>query len=136
MIVVPTEPRDMRKGFLEHVMKLTEREDDELVNEIFRQIGVYLAITWFETEYILEPACKERTLFGRVVKMKKCFDLIKEGAKSRKPDIVFELADGGMANTPLMKQLEADDHYTVAQFAQAVGVIYFGNQGLIENSGG
>ncbi len=47
---------------------------------------------------------------------------------------MFELADGGMANTVLMKQLEADEHYTVAQFAQAVGVIYFGNQGLIENS--
>ena len=34
-----------------------------------------------------------------------------------------------------MKQLEADEHYTVAQFAQAVGVIYFGNQGLIEEIG-
>ncbi len=134
LLVVPTNPKDMRKGFLEHVMSLTEREDDELVNEIFRQIGIYLAITWFETEYILEPACKERTLFGRVVKRKKCFDLIKEGAKSRKADIVFELADGGMANTPLMKQLESDEHYTVAQFAQAVGVIYFGNQGLIEKA--
>ncbi len=134
LLTVPTKPKDMRKGFLEHVMSLTEREDDELVNEIFRQIGIYLAITWYETEYILEPACKERTLFGRVVKRKKCFDLIKEGAKSRKADIVFELADGGMANTVLMKQLEADEHYTVAQFAQAVGVIYFGNQGLIENS--
>lgn len=132
MFVVPTAPKDMRKGFLEHVMGLTEREDDELVNEIFRQIGVYLAITWYETEYILKPACKERTLFGRVVKRKKCFDLINEGAKTRKEDIVFELADGGMANTHLMKQLEADEHYTVAQFGQAVGVIYFGNQGLIK----
>ncbi len=134
ILTVPTKPKDMRKGFLEHVMGLTEREDDELVNEIFRQIGIYLAITWYETEYILEPACKERTLFGRVVKRKKCFELIKEGAKSRKADIVFELADGGIANTPLMKQLEADEHYTVAQFAQAVGVIYFGNQGMIEDS--
>lgn len=134
ILTVPTKPKDMRKGFLEHVMGLTEREDDDLVNEIFKQIGIYLAVTWYETEYILEPACKERTLFGRVVKRQKCFDLIKEGAKSRKADIVFELADGGMANTPLMKQLEADEHYTVAQFAQAVGVIYFGNQGLIEKS--
>lgn len=132
ILTVPTEPKDMRKGFLEHVMELTERENDELVNEIFRQIGVYLAITWYETEHILKPACKERTLFGRVVKRKKCFDLIKEGAASRKADIVFKLADGSIANTPLMKQLEADEHYTVAQFAQAVGVIYFGNQGLLE----
>lgn len=132
MMVVPTTPKDMRKGFLEHVMSLPERENDELVNEIFRQIGVYLAITWYETEYILSPDCKERTLFGRVVKNKRCFDLIKEGAKSIKNDIIFTLADGGMANTKLMKRLEADEHYTVAQFAQAVGVIYYGNQGLIE----
>ncbi len=132
MMVVPTAPKDMRKGFLEHVMSLPERENDELVNEIFRQIGVYLAITWYETEYILAPDCKERTLFGRVVKNKRCFDLIKEGAKSIKSDIVFTLADGKMANTKLMKRLEADEHYTVAQFAQAVGVIYYGNQGLIE----
>lgn len=132
LLVVPTEPKDMRKGFLEYLMSLPEREDDELVNDIFRQIGVYLAITWYETEYILNPGCKERTLFGRVVKNKKCFDLIKEGAKSIKPDIVFKLADGGIANTLLMKRLENDEHYTVAQFAQAVGVIYFGNQGLLE----
>ncbi|MCK5812198.1 MAG: hypothetical protein KAG94_04825 [Clostridiales bacterium] len=132
MMVVPTTPKDMRKGFLEHVMSLPLRENDELVNEIFRQIGVYLAITWYETEYILSPECKERTLFGRVVKNKRCFDLIKEGAKSIKGDIVFTLADGKMANTKLMKRLEADENYTVAQFAQAVGVIYYGNQGLIE----
>lgn len=134
MLIVPTEPFDMRKDFLEHVMTLTEREDDELVNEIFRQIGVYLAITWFETEHILQPACKERTLFGRVVKTQKCFDLIFEGAKTRKEDIVLKVADGDMANTDLMKQLEADEQFTVAQFAQAVGVVYFGNQGLIEKN--
>ncbi|MBN2852237.1 MAG: hypothetical protein JXQ23_05810, partial [Clostridia bacterium] len=132
LLVVPTEPKDMRKGFLEYLMSLPERENDEFVNEIFRQIGVYLAITWYETEYILNPSCKERTLFGRVVKNKKCFELIKEGAKSIKPDIEFKLADGGIANTRLMKRLEADEHYTVAQFAQAVGAIYFGNQGLLE----
>ena len=39
-------------------------------------------------------------------------------------------ADGGLANTDLMKQLEAHPDYTVAQFAQAVGAIYFGCLGL------
>jgi len=132
MLYVPTKPKDMRKGFLEHVMSLPERENDELVNDIFRQIGVYLAITWYETEYILNPACKERTLFGRVVKNNRCFELIKEGAKTIKPDIQFYLADGTMANTQLMIKLKEDENYSVAQFAQAVGVIYYGNQGLIE----
>ena len=122
----------MRKSFLEHVMSLPERENDELINDIFRQIGVYLAITWYETEYILNPACKERTLFGRVVKNNRCFELIKEGAKTIKPDIQFYLADGTMANTQLMIKLKEDENYSVAQFAQAVGVIYYGNQGLIE----
>jgi len=134
MLYVPTKPNDMRKGFLEHVMSLPERENDELVNDIFRQIGVYLAITWYETEYILNPACKERTLFGRVVKNNRCFELIKEGAKSIKSDIEFYLADGAMANTQLMIKLKEDKNYSVAQFAQAVGVIYYGNQGLIEKS--
>lgn len=133
LLIVPTKPIDMRKGFLEHIMSLPTRENDKIVDDIFRQIGVYLAITWYETEHILNPSCKERTLFGRVVKDKKCFLLIKEGAKSIKPDIVFKLADGDMANTNLMKKLEDDKNYTVAQFAQAVGVIYFGNQGIIEN---
>jgi hypothetical protein len=65
------------------------------------------------------------------VKNNRCFELIKEGAKQIKSDIVFKLADGKMANTELMIKLEEDEHYTVAQFAQAVGVIYFGNQGII-----
>ncbi|MFO7635948.1 MAG: hypothetical protein R6W96_01405 [Clostridia bacterium] len=129
---VPTEPKDMRKGFLEHLMSLPDREQDDSVHGIFREIGVYMAITWLETEYLLEPACKERTLFGRLVKTKTCYDLIVEGARSIKPDIMLEIADGSMANTSLMKQLEADKHYTVAQFAQAVGAIYYANQGLLE----
>jgi len=68
------------------------------------------------------------------VKNNRCFELIKEGAKSIKSDIEFFLADGAMANTQLMIKLKEDKNYSVAQFAQAVGVIYYGNQGLIEKS--
>lgn len=129
---VPTEPKDMRKPFLEHMMALPEREKDEVNGRIWKDIGEFLAVTWLETEKILKPDTSARVLFGRLVKNRRCFELIREGAKSIKEDIQLEVADAGMANTPLMKQLEADPEYTVAQFAQAVGAIYYGNAGLID----
>ncbi len=123
---VPTEPKDQRKPFLEHMMALPEREKDEVNARIWREVGEFLAITWLETEKILKPETKARVLFGRLVKNRRCFELIKEGAAAVKKDIRLEVADAGMANTPLMKQLEAHPEYTVAQFAQAVGAVYWG----------
>jgi hypothetical protein len=38
---------------------------------------------------------------------------------------VIKNADSGLAVTPLMKQLEEDPQFTVAQFAQAVGALHF-----------
>ena len=125
---VPTEPKDMRKPFLEHMMALPEREKDEVNHRIWREIGEFLAVTWIETKKILEPETDARVLFGRLVKNKRCFELMKEGAKAVTEDIVLEIADSSMANTPLMKQLENDPRYTVAQFAQAVGAVYYGNK--------
>ncbi len=127
-VVVPTEPKDMRKPCLEFFMK--KAEESECCAEIFRKVGEYLAVTWEETDYILDPEAKERSLFGRLVKSPVCFSLMCEGAKRRKPDLKQYAADGGLANTTLMKQLEAHPNYTVAQFAQAVGAIYFGCLGL------
>jgi hypothetical protein len=130
MLAVPTKPKDMRKGFLEHMMGLIERENDETVKEIFRQVGVFLAITWFETQRILQPQTEGRTLFGRLVKKKECFELIKAGASGRQDNVQMDVADSSIANTSLMKQLEADPEFTVAQFAQAIGSIYYANMGL------
>jgi hypothetical protein len=42
----------------------------------------------------------------------------------------MDVADSTIANTSLMKQLDADAEFTVAQFAQAVGAIYYANMGL------
>lgn len=125
---VPTEPKDQRKPFLEHMMALPGRENDEANNMIWKDIGKFLAVTWLETEKILNPGTATRVLFGRLVKNRRCLELIREGAESIKKDIVLDVADAGMANTQLMKQLEDDPDYTVAQFAQAVGAVYFGNQ--------
>lgn len=126
-MVVPTEPVDMRKPFLQHLMDLTTREQDAVCDQIFIDIGQFMAVTWAECEQILMPQAKTRVLFGRLVKNPRCFELMQEGARMLYPDLVFEAADDSIANTSLMRQLESDPDYTIAQFAQAVGAIYFGN---------
>jgi len=124
---VPTEPVDQRKPFLEHMMSLPEREGDEVNRRIWREIGESLAVTLLETKRILDPGTDERFLFGRLVKNQACFDLLVEGARRIKADISLHVAGTGMANSPLMRQLEAHPDFTVAQFAQAIGAVYFAN---------
>ncbi len=124
-LYVPTKPVDMRKAFLEFVMSLPDREKCPVCERIFREIGEYLAVIWIETENILTPLTKERVLFGRLVKNRTCFKLMKEGAEKIAPGMMLSVANEDMANTPLMKQLQMHPDYTVAQFAQAVGAIYF-----------
>jgi hypothetical protein len=130
MLIVRTKPQDMRKAFLEYMMLLAERENCECVKDIFKQVGVFLAITWFETQRMLRPRTAGRTLFGRLVKRKVCFDLMKQGAATRIKNVQMDVADSTIANTSLMKQLQADKEFTVAQFAQAIGSIYYANMGL------
>lgn len=124
---VPTEPVDRRKAFLEHMMTLPDREKDETNRKIWREIGEAVAVTLLETKRILEPGSDERFLFGRMVKNRGCFDLMVEGGRRIKSDISLVVAGTGMANTPLMKQLERHPEFTVAQFAQAIGAVYFAN---------
>ena len=124
---VPTEPIDQRKPFLEHMMMLPDREKDETNFKIWREIGEALAVTIIECKRILDPGTDERFLFGRLVKNQMCFDLMVDGARRIKNDISLVVAGTGMANTPLMKQLENNPDYTVAQFAQAIGAVYYAN---------
>lgn len=129
-LIVPTEPKDLRKPCLEFFMAKAAEPGREGCAEIFRQIGEFMAVTWEQTEYILTPETKERTLFGRLVKNPACFRLMCEGAARRDPELRQYAADGSLANTALMRQLEAHPDYTVAQFAQAIGAIYYGCLGL------
>jgi len=124
---VPTEPVDQRKPFLEHMMSLPDREGDETNRKIWREIGASLGATGLETRRILAPATNDRFLFGRLVKNPRCFDLMLEGARGVDPNAAFVIAGSGMANTPLMKELERHPDLTVAQFAQAIGAAYFAN---------
>lgn len=120
-----TEPIDMRKSFLEFMMALPDREKDETNKKIWRQLGEFLAVTSLETKKILDPGTDIRFLFGRVVKNKTCFELICEGAKRISKDFEFIVASTEIANSSLMKELEKSSQYTIAQFAQAVGAVYF-----------
>lgn len=131
VLAVPTAPEDMRKACLEFLMEQADGERP-VCEEIFRTVGEYLAVTWRETEYILCPEAKDRSLFGRLVKLPACFRLLCQGAERREPGLRHYAADGALANTALMKQLDAHPDYTVAQFAQAVGAIYYGCLGLEE----
>lgn len=128
-LTVPEQPEDMRKTCLELLMERAAA-GQPACEEIFRTVGEYLAVTWRETEYVLRPETKDRTLFGRLVKLPACFRLLCEGAARREPSLRQYAADGQLANTALMRQLDAHPDYTVAQFAQAVGAIYYGCLGL------
>ncbi len=132
MRLVPESPVDQRKPYLAHLMELAETSHEAA--EVFRTIGEYLAVVYAETEHLLETGLSQRFLFGRFVKSSRCFELMQEGAARREP-VELVAADSEMAYTPLMKELDADPHYTVAQFGQAVGAIYFANQGR-RNMGG
>ena len=123
-LLVPTEPQDMRKPCLEFFMEKAAA-GSPVCQEIFRQIGEHMAVTWEQTELLLHPGVQSRTLFGRLVKNEVCFRLLCEGAHRREPQLVQHAANDALANTALMQQLAAHPIYTVAQFAQAVGAIYY-----------
>jgi len=123
--MTPTvEPVDLRKKFLEHLMAQAENGVPE-AERIFEEIGEYLSATWLETEDVLHPAAKSRVLYGRFVKRRRCFELMLAGARRILPDIVLSAADDELAFTPMMQELRDDPEYSVAQFGQALGAVYF-----------
>ncbi len=129
-LYVPTAPVDMRKPFLEYIMALAE-EGDSVAQRIFREIGEALAVTCAEVEWILHPRVKERMLFGRLVKKPVCFALMREGAAPH-GWTGLTVADDNLAETSLMQALSRSKDYTIAQFAQAIGAIHYGNYRLTE----
>jgi hypothetical protein len=116
----------MRKPLLEYLMALCE-SGDRVLEAVFLEIGRSTGITFCETEHVLSPRTKERVMYGRLVKMPHCFELIKAGAAEIDRTLEMSVADGQNAFTDLMLQLKAHEGYTVAQFAQSVGALYYGN---------
>lgn len=127
---VPTDPKDMRKPFLEFLMLRAETGTEPAVDRIFRELGEFLAVAWEETEFILAPQARERILFGRLVKHQRCFALMVEGARQVSPGLVLGVANDDLASTPFMRALKERPGYTVAQFAQAIGALHYANHRL------
>lgn len=121
---IKTEPFDMRKPCLEHLMQCA-CAGDEAACTVFRLIGENLGRLSLEAEELLDIGTKKRYIFGRFVKAPRCFDLIREGCSRVFPELELEAANEDMACTPLMKELAARKDVTVAQFGQAVGAAYF-----------
>jgi len=120
----------MRKPLLAHIMELADNGQPQ-AEQVFREIGRFMAATWRETEFILSPRASRRILYGRFVKSAKCFRLMQDGAREML-DVKFDAGDDGLAFTPLMRGLKADPAHTVAQFGQAVGAAHFVASKLVE----
>ena len=124
ILSVPTEPEDLRKPCLEHLMRLAESGRTEAC-EVFRRIGLHLGILSRELDFLLRPETKDRYLCGRFVKSKTCFRLLCKGCSEALPDLRLVAADENLARSPLMRDLSSRGDVTVAQFGQAVGAIYW-----------
>ena len=124
LLVVPTAPADLRKPCLEQLIKLASSGKPES-EEIFRQIGRNLSVVAREMDWIFGRTPPLRFLFGRFVKSRRCYELLCEGFDEADTGIKLEVADEDLANTALMRELSGMEGVTVAQFAQAIGSIYF-----------
>lgn len=125
---VRTEPEDLRKPLLAHVMALADKGDPD-AETVFRQIGENLGGISREIDGIFRPQTETRLIFGRFVKSSRCFELIREGCKKTYPQLKLTGADESLANTALMRALAKKPELTVAQFGQAVGAAVFGAEG-------
>lgn len=121
---IASSPADLRKPCLEQLMELAA-QGESTAADIFRQIGRNLGILNREAEFVLGELPKTRYLFGRFAKKEQCFRLIKEGFSATAPAAELLAADEHMAFTALMRQLRDWENATVAQYAQAVGAVYF-----------
>lgn len=129
---VPTAPRDMRKPLLELLMTAVEDRSSPAADQIFRELGEFLAVAWLETEWLLDPKAKGRVLFGGVLTHPACSSLVLDGATRRVPRLSLVVADEELATTPLMKDLKGRSGYSVAQFGQAIGAVHYANYRLQE----
>ena len=124
-IFVVTKPKDRRKELLEYLMNLA-CSGQKQAEDVFREIGSCLSVATHVTNTLLAPKATSRVIFGRFVKKRRVFELMQEGANAHTP-VELIAADGGLAFTPQMLELDAHPVYTVAQFGQAVGAMFYAN---------
>ncbi|MCR5090753.1 MAG: hypothetical protein K6C08_14740 [Oscillospiraceae bacterium] len=121
---IPTQPADLRKPCLQHLMQLAKEGCPEAC-QVFRQIGFHLGMISRELAFLLRPQTFVRYIYGRFVKDECCFSLLSEGCASCMPELRLIAPDENLAMTPLMRQLAKRPGVTVAQFGQAVGALYY-----------
>ncbi|MDO5441649.1 MAG: hypothetical protein Q4F55_03750 [Bacillota bacterium] len=92
---------------------------------LFKNIGLYIGHAIREIKFFMKPKANTFIIMGRFAKSEYCFDLMSIGMQNIAPDAVVLQADEGLANTPIMKKIAEIDRTAVAQFAQAVGCIYY-----------
>ncbi len=122
---IPSSPRDVRREFFAYLVSLID--EHEVVRQSFKEMGKYLGVVCLETQQWLPMLPRKRILTGGLVSDPRCYELILQGAKEVCNEIEFDVLDFRLANSPLMKQLKAMEGISVAQFAQAVGAIYWSN---------
>lgn len=115
---------DLRKPCLAHLMEQAKK-GNPAAQGIFRTIGENLGQVCRELEWLLQPQTNIRFLFGRFIKEPGCFSLLQEGCAAVAPGVRLEAMDEALACTPLMRELSQRPNLSVAQFAQAVGAVYF-----------
>lgn len=120
---IKTSP-DLRKPCLAHLMEQAGAGNPG-ARSVFRAIGENLGQVCRELDWLLQPQTDVRFLFGRFVKEPVCFSLLREGCTAAVPGVRLEAMDGTLACTPLMRELSRRPGWSVAQFAQAVGAVYF-----------
>ena len=121
---IKTEPQDMRKPCLQHLMELAGEGVPEAA-EAFRHIGRSLAQVTAELEYLAPTGTRRRFLFGRFVGSRDCFELIAQGFHMILPEYELRSADKKLAYSPLMAQLSHTGGGAVARLGQAVGALYY-----------
>ena len=124
ILQVRTEPEDLRKPCLEHLMQLAASGNPD-ARQVFRRVGEHLGVLCREADYLLRPLTRQRYLYGRFVKSAECFSLLQEGCGKTASDVELVAADESLACSPLMQQLADRKDVTVAQFGQAVGALYY-----------
>ena len=124
LLRIRSAPEDLRKPCLEQLMALAEQGQPQ-AEEIFRRVGLHLAQVSREIDFLLHPETRQRFLFGRFVKRRRCFELIREGCAALCPGLELIAADEDLSDSPLMRQLAATGPGAVARCGQAVGAIYY-----------
>ena len=124
LLFIPEGADDRRKACLEHLMDLAG-QGDAAARSVFRKIGRHLGVLCLETDNLLCPGTSDRYLYGRMILNETCFREIREGFAEVSPCVRLIPGDESLANTPLMRQLAATKSFSVAQFGQAVGAVYY-----------